>query len=57
MDLTAGNVIHGLGKIIYKQGKGDPEGFISCYVGNRLHVLFHLTGMFYSLQSMIGILG
>ena len=46
----------------YKEGKGDPKGFkqfmkkeniksktIVRYVGNMMHVLFHLAGVFFSL--------
>ena len=50
----------------YKQGKGDPvvfkqfmrqenimPGTIVRYVGNRLHVLFHLAGIFFFLRGKL----
>jgi hypothetical protein len=50
----------------YKQGKVDPKGFkmffkskgiplkeIPRYFGNRLHILFHLAGVFYRLQPLL----
>ena len=53
------NVITALSKIRYKQGKGDPAAFKSFsrkegikmklfprYVGNRIHILFHLAGIY-----------
>ena len=54
-DCALVNLIHSLSKLRYKQGTGDPSAFKSYfknkgvsmkqfprYVGNRLHVLFHL---------------
>ena len=48
----------------YKQDKGDPAGFkhflrqenimpgvIVRYVGNRFHVLFYLSGIFFQLKD------
>ena len=65
-DCRVANFIYGLSKMRYKQGTGDPKGFklflkkenIPCktivrYVGNRLHVLFHLAGIFYHLQTKL----
>ena len=62
----ADNVNYALSKMRYKQGKGDPKGFkeflkkeeiksktIVRYVGNRMHVLFHLAGVFYSLRTKL----
>ena len=53
-------------KMWYKQGKGDPAGFkmfmrhenikpsvIVRYVGNRFHVLFHLSGILYVLRDKL----
>ncbi|KAK2144705.1 hypothetical protein NP493_4143g00000 [Ridgeia piscesae] len=50
----------------YKQGKGDPSGFkffmkkenispglIVRFVGNRLHVIFHLAGVFFFLRDLL----
>ena len=57
-DCVAANLILQINKLRYKDGKGDPRGFISyldkhnvprCilprYRGNRLHVLFHISGV------------
>ena len=65
-DCRAANVIFALSKMRYKQGKGDPAGFkffmkqenirrglIVRYVGNRLHVLFHLAGIFFMLSGQL----
>ena len=51
-------------KMCFKQGKSDPGGFkqflrqenikpgiIVRYVGNRLHVVFHLAGVLYYLRD------
>ena len=59
-DCRVGNLIYGLTKMRYKQGKGDSAGFkhflhqenikpgvIVRYVGNRFHVLFYLSGIFF----------
>ena len=56
-DCIAGNLVLGFNKMRYKDGKGDPKGFILFlekenlargllprYRGNRLHVLFHICG-------------
>lgn len=61
-DCVAGNLVLGFNKMRYKDGKGDPKGFIlflekedlpRCllprYRGNRLHVLFHI--MWYSAPT------
>ena len=63
-DCAAANVVMGVSKMRYKQGKGDPRGFKSFfkarglpmkelprYVGNRLHVLFHLAAVLFSRQA------
>ena len=63
-EAAAVNLTYGLSKTRYKNGKGDPKGFkqfmkmhnikskmIVWYVGNRMHVLFHLTGVFYFLRA------
>jgi hypothetical protein len=60
------NVIYCLSKMRYKNGRGDPKGFngfliqndisskmIPRYVGNRMHILFHLAGSFYSLREKL----
>ena len=56
-DCVASNIVVGMNKLRYKDGKGDPKGFISFldevglprgilprYRGNRLHILFHTCG-------------
>lgn len=53
----AGNIVLQMNKMRYKDGKGDPKGFIVFlddnklprgilprYRGNRLHILFHIRG-------------
>ena len=65
-DCRVGNLIYGLTKMRYKQGKGDPAGFkhfvhqenikpgvIVRYVGNRFHVLFYLSGIFFQLKDKL----
>ena len=65
-DCRVGNLIYGLTKMRYKQGKGDPAGFkhflhqenikpgvIVHYVGNRFHVLFYLSGIFFQLKDKL----
>ena len=60
------NVIYSLSKMRYKNGKGDPKGFkhfmttntiktnmMIRYVGNRMHVLFHLAGSIYFLRDKL----
>jgi len=50
----------------FKQGKGDPSGLklfmkqekigsgqIIRYVGNRLHVIFHLAGVFFLRKQLV----
>ena len=58
-------LIHCISKMRYKQGTGDPKGFkqflrdekissrIVRYVGNRIHVLFHLGGIIFMLQAKL----
>lgn len=56
-DCIAANLVVQINKYRYKDGKGDPRGFkaflnsnnlplglIPRYRGNRLHILFHITG-------------
>ena len=58
------NLIYGISKLRYKQGKGDPCGFkhfiqsnniksgmFYRYVGKMLHVLFHLAGVIFTLRD------
>ena len=58
-DCFAGNIVLQMNKFRFKDGKGDPKGFttflddnalprglIPRYRGNRLHVLFHICGIF-----------
>ena len=65
-DCCAANLIYSISKMRYKQGKGDPVGFkqflrqenikpgmIVRYVGNRLHVLFYLAGVFFFLRDRL----
>ena len=60
------NLIYGISKMRYKNGTGDPAGFkhflksndimpsmITRYVGNRIHVLFHLAGTIYYLREKL----
>ena len=57
-DSMAANLIYQMNKVRYKDGKGDPKGFVIFldrnnlsrgllprYRGNRLHVLFHIAGI------------
>ena len=56
-DCLAGNIVLQMNKFRYKNGKGDPRGFVAFlddrniargvlprYRGNRLHILFHIGG-------------
>ena len=56
-DCFAGNIVLQTNKFRYKDGKGDPKGFVTFlddhnlargiiprYRGNRLHILFHICG-------------
>ncbi|ELT97200.1 hypothetical protein CAPTEDRAFT_196087 [Capitella teleta] len=65
-DCVAANLLHGLSKLRYKQGSGDPVGFkaffemqkipLSCfprYVGNRMHIIFHLAGVVIHLHTVL----
>ena len=60
------NVIYSISKMRYKNGKGDPKGFkhfmatnnintnmMIRYVGNRMHVLFHLAGSIYFIREKL----
>ncbi|KAK6168188.1 hypothetical protein SNE40_022065 [Patella caerulea] len=57
-DCTAANIVVQMSKMCYKDGKGDPRGFVTFlqrnnfpkgilprYRGNRLHILFHNAGV------------
>ncbi|XP_065656483.1 uncharacterized protein LOC136081955 [Hydra vulgaris] len=57
-DCIASNIVLQLNKLRYKDGKGDPKGFVAFldqhklprgllprYRGNRLHILFHTCGI------------
>ena len=65
-ECEAANIIYNLSKMRYRQGKGDPKGFKSFlqleniplkyfvrYVGNRLHVLFHLADVIFTYKDTI----
>jgi hypothetical protein len=65
-DCATVNVVGALSKMRYKNGTGDPKGFknfmkvngiksqmIPRYVGNRMYILFHLSGTFYFLQDKL----
>ena len=56
-DCIAANIVVQINKLRYKNGKGDPKGFVAFlddrniprgvlprYCGNRLHILFHWGG-------------
>ena len=62
------NVIYSISKMWYKNGKGDPKGFkhfmttnniktninmMIRYVGNHMHVLFHLAGSIYFIREKL----
>ena len=57
------NFIIAMNKMRFKQGKGDPSGFmrqnnikpsiIIRYVGNHFHVMFHLAGVLYYLREKL----
>ena len=61
---AAVNLVHGMSKMRWKMGTGDPLSFITfCedqniplgsfprYVGNWLHILFHLAGIYFHHQA------
>ncbi|KAK2151296.1 hypothetical protein LSH36_368g05018 [Paralvinella palmiformis] len=61
-DCIAGNIVVQMNKFRFKDGKGDPRGFVNflndeglpCgliprYRGNHLHILFHICGTLRSL--------
>ena len=65
-DCEAVNVIYGLHKIRYKHGQGYPKSFKAFfksrevprktfprYVGNRLHIVFHLAGVYHNLHQLV----
>jgi hypothetical protein len=58
-DCIAGNIVVQMNKFRFKDGKGDPRGFVNFlddeglprgliprYRGNRLHILFHICGKY-----------
>nr|XP_047127688.1 uncharacterized protein LOC124808571 [Hydra vulgaris] len=60
----AANLLYAVSKLRYKMKAGDPTGFktflinigfrlgtIARYVGNRLHILFHLAGTVYWMKD------
>ncbi|XP_065655755.1 uncharacterized protein LOC136081745 [Hydra vulgaris] len=60
----AANLLYAVSKLRYKMKSGDPAGFetfltsiglrlgtIARYVGNRLHILFHLAGTVYWMRD------
>lgn len=64
-DCVAGNIVLQMNKLRFKDGKGDPQGFKSFlddaglprglvlrYRGNRLHVLFHICGVYIQYHSL-----
>ena len=64
-DCIAANIVLQVNKFRYKDGKGDPNGFkvfltdnqlpkglIPRYRGNRLHILFHICGIFHHYQGL-----
>ena len=64
-DCMAANLILAINKLRYKDGKGDPRGFVTFlddkkiprgilprYRGNRLHVLFHIAGVLVEHRKM-----
>ncbi|XP_050405543.2 uncharacterized protein LOC126821183 isoform X1 [Patella vulgata] len=65
-DCRAANLLYGISKMRYKQGKGDLHGFtlflkkhdLKCgvivrYVGNRFHIIFHLAGVVIHLYDKL----
>ena len=64
-DCRVVKLIYGITKMRYKQGKGNPAGFkhflhqkgiklsiIPRFVGNRFHIVFHLAGVIFYLDSL-----
>ena len=65
-DCIAGNIVLAMNKLRFKNGKGDPRGFatflyneqlprgiIPRYRGNRLHILFHICGIYVQYHSVL----
>ncbi|KAL5481691.1 hypothetical protein EMCRGX_G021924 [Ephydatia muelleri] len=65
-DCIAGNIVLQMNKMRYKNGKGDPRGFttflynerlpcgiIPRYRGNRLHILFHICGIYVEHHAVL----
>ena len=64
-DCIAGSIVLAMNKLRFKNGKGDPRGFatflyneqlprgiIPRYRGNRLHILFHICGIYVQYHSV-----
>ena len=64
-DCMAANIVLQMNKMRYKDGKGDPKGFVTFlddnnlphgilprYRGNRLHILFHICGKLVQHRSL-----
>ncbi|KAK2142560.1 hypothetical protein LSH36_941g00059 [Paralvinella palmiformis] len=64
-DCFAANAVLQMNKLRFNDGKGDPKGFvlflisnglhkglIDRYRGNRLHVLFHLCGIYHEYHTI-----
>ncbi|XP_070196680.1 uncharacterized protein, partial [Littorina saxatilis] len=65
-DCTSANIICQLSKLRYRDGKGDPRGFLLFlernelprslfprYQGNRLHILFHTAGVVVQYRNLL----
>ena len=65
-DSMAGNIVYQMNRLRYKDGKGDPKGFLTFlernnlpkgilprYRGNRLHILFHIAGVLIEHHSAL----
>ena len=66
-DCSAANVVLAMNKMRFKDGKGDPQGFktflveenlgkgfVPRYRGNRLHILYHISGKYFAHHSAFG---
>ncbi|XP_050404243.1 uncharacterized protein LOC126820380 [Patella vulgata] len=65
-DCVIGNLVVQMNKLRYKDSKGDPKGFktflddnnlprglLPRYRGNRLHILFHISGKFFEHYDLL----
>ena len=65
-DSMADNIVYQMNRLRYKDGKGDPKGFVTFlernnlpkgilprYRGNRLHILFHIAGVLIEHHSAL----